>query len=236
VNWSTAGGQPQAMQANTALEIISEQSELAKKPIPITSTFAPDWTDSLKRKQSPMRRFAGVFEKHFALDQPVEQTLLALVPDTNAKIAELAVRGLSVTESTEGMVQALAECNFEEGRFAARDGLRLWLARYADRGATLKSMLQTHYPPAESNAVYVLLWGFRPEDARNRATSMEIVSFLRSNHVEIRELAYHWVVQLSGRKWEFRATDVPIRREAGIRRIEAHIEKDGALIKPEKTE
>ncbi len=235
VKWTGADGQSQQVAAESALEIVPQVAE-GIRPLPVSSSFTPEWTDAQKRKQSPLRRFSALFEKQFELDQPIEMTLLALIKDSNAKIVELTVHGLALIDAYQAMVQALAECSFEEGRFAARDGLRTWLAREGDRGPVLKDILEQHYPTAEAGAVYSMLWGFRPEDATNRAVSLELVSWLRSNHVEIRELAYYWIVHLSGRKWEFRATDVNIRRESAVRKIEAHIASAGALVKPTEKE
>ena len=231
VKWAAGDDQAQEIGAESALEIAPLISATTP-PSPVASGFAPDWTDAQKRKQAPMRRFATLFEKQFEADQPVEMTLLALVKDTNAKIVELAVHGLAMTDSYAAMTQAIAECSFEEGRFAARDGLRSWLGQPVDHGAMLKEVLEQHYPPAEASAVYILLWGFRPEDGANRAISLELVSWLRNSHVEVRELAYFWIMHLTGRRWEFRATDVPARRESAVRRIENHILATGALVKP----
>lgn len=235
VKWAAGEDQAQEIGAGSALEIAPLIGATAP-PSPVASGFAPEWTDSQKRKQAPMRRFATLFERQFEADQPVEMTLLALIKDTNAKVVELAVHGLAMTDSYAAMTQALAECSFEEGRFAARDGLRAWLGQPVDHGALLKEVLEQHYPPAEASAVYILLWGFRPEDATNRATSLELVTWLRNSHVEVRELAYFWIMHLTGRRWEFRATDVPARRESAVRRIENHILATGALVKPSEKE
>ncbi|MEI8380143.1 MAG: hypothetical protein WCJ09_08445 [Planctomycetota bacterium] len=233
VKWTNADGEAQKLGPDSALEI----SHTSVKAFPVSAAHAPEWLDPQKRKQSPLRRFATNFEKQFEVDQPVENTLLALVHDPNAKITELAVRGMTLTDSTASLVQALAECSFEEGRFAARDGLRTWLARDATRGTVMKEILAQHYTPADAIIVYTLLWGFPPEDGANRAASMELVSWLRNPHTEIRELAYYWIVHLTGRKWEFRAVDaVSGRSESAVRKIEAHVTKTGALVKPTEKE
>ena len=231
VNWNPNGGPAIKVAADSSLEIVSPQAAKGV-PAPVTSSFLPDWTDIQKRKQAPLRRFSTIFERQFEPDRPVEMTLLALLKDSNAKIVELAVHGLSLTGSVPGLVQALAECTFEEGRSAACEGLRIWLGREADRGPALESILVQRYPAAEADAIYDLLWGFRAEDATNRAQCLKLVGWLRSSHVEIRELAYDWIVRLSGRKWEFRATDVPTRREGHVRKIESQIISAGGLVKP----
>ncbi|MBS0203951.1 MAG: hypothetical protein JSS49_13685 [Planctomycetes bacterium] len=234
VKWTPLDGKAQTIVADTALEIVPQQGDPAVRPEPVSSASVPDWTDAQKRKQSPQRRFATQFEKQFELDQPVEQTLLALIQDPNAKIVELAVHGLSLTESFPAMIQALGQCSYEEGRFAARDGIRTWLAREEGRGKIMMEILEQRYPPSEASALYKLLWGFRPDDSTNRATALELIAWLRSSHVEVRELAYYWIVNLSNRKFEFRAADVPGRRETAIRKIEAHVASAGALVKPDK--
>lgn len=229
IKWTNADGETQKLGLDSALEI----SHTAVKAFPVSAAYSPDWMDAQKRKQSPLRRFATNFEKQFEVDQPVENTLLALIHDPNAKITELAIRGMTLTDSTAALVQALAECNFEEGRFAARDGLRTWLARDTSRGAAMKELLAQHYPPNDALIVYTLLWGFPPDEGANRATSMDLVNCLRNQHTEIRELAYYWIVHLTGRKWEFRAIDaVSGRSEGAVRKIEAHVTKTGALVKP----
>lgn len=229
VKWTTETGVSQVVGTDLALQVTHAET----KSFPASPTSAPDWLDGQKRKLSPLRRFATTFEKQFEPDQPVEMTFLALIRDTNARITELAVRGMMLTDSTAGMVQALAECSFEEGRFAARDGLRSWLGREPGRGPILSELLVQHYPPVDANIVYILLWGFRPEDGANRAASIELVNWLRNPHAEIRELAYYWIVNLTGRKWEFRAVDaVQGRSESAVRKIEAHVTRTGALVKP----
>ena len=233
VKWTNADGETQKLGPDSALEI----SHTSVKAFPVSAAQAPDWLDAQKRKQSPLRRFATNFEKQFEADQPVENTFLALVHDPNAKITELAVRGMTLTDSTASLVQALAECSFEEGRFAARDGLRTWLARDASRGTVMKEILAQHYTPPDSTYVYRLLWGFSPEEGADRALSMDLVNWLRNPHTEIRELAYYWIVHLTGRKWEFRAVDaVSGRSESAVRKIEAHVTKTGALVKPTEKE
>jgi hypothetical protein len=232
VKWTATEGQSQQVNAESALGIMPRNQDAGVQPVPVSSTYAPEWTDAQKRKQSPLRRFAALFEKEFELDQPVGMTLLSLIKHSNAKIVELAVRGLSLTESYSGMVQALAECSYEEGRFAARDGIRAWLPQQADRGLLLKQLLEQYYPPTDAKNVYMLLWGFRMEDGTNRAISLELINSLKNTRVEIRELAYFWIVQLSGRKWEFRATDVAARRDSAVRRLESHVASVGALVKP----
>lgn len=233
--WTSALGPPQEVADRTGFSIAPERGVAAAKPIPISFPSPPDWTDPQKRKLAPMRRYAGLFEKKFGLDDQADQTMQALITDDNANISGLAARGLTLTDSYSAAVQALSLCKNEEGRFAARDGLHLWLPMAADHGPLLQKELETHFPPADAEAVYRLLWGFNREDGKDNKTSKQLADWLRSQNQTIRELAYHWIAELTKpRKWDYRATESnPGRREPAVRRIETHIEKEGALIKNE---
>ena len=233
--WTSALGATQDVADRTGFAIAPERGVATAKPIPTSFSTPPDWTDAQKRKLAPLRRYAGLFEKKFESDVPADDTMQALITDDNANISALAARGLALTESFSATVQALILCKNEEGRFAARDGLYLWLPMAADHGPLLQKELETHYPPADAETVYRLLWGFRREDGADKVTSLQLVGWLRSSNQTIRELAYHWVLELTKpRKWDYRATEInPARREPSVRRIEALIEKDGALVKGE---
>ena len=232
VQWTTALGATQEVIERTGLPISSEHVAGGKQAA-VSFPTAPEWTDASKRKLNPLRRYATLFEKEFSLDQPAEASLLALLQHANSKVSELAVRGLALTRSYPALVQALAECHHEEGRFAARDGLYLWLPLNAEHGALLQKELGNHYPPADVEVMYRLLWGFTRDDGRDKLTSIQLVGLLRSNRVEVRELADFWIERLIGRKTEFRAVNLPNQREPQVRRIEKLIDDDGALIKGE---
>ena len=232
VKWTSALGASQDVAERTGLPLSSDQAA-ANKQTAVSFPTAPDWTDPAKRKLAPLRRYALLFEKEFALDQPADPSMQALIQHTNSKISELAVRGLALTQSYSALTQALAVCPHEEGRFAARDGLYEWLPLGADHGALLKKELETHYPPADVEMMYRLLWGYTREDGRDKLTSHQLVGLLHNNHVVVRELADFWIERLIGRKTEYRATNLPAQRESQIRRIEKLLEDNGALVKDE---
>ena len=232
VKWTSELGASQDVAERTGLPLSSDQAA-ANKQTAVSFPTAPDWTDPAKRKLAPLRRYALLFEKEFALDQPADPSMQALIQHTNSKISELAVRGLALTQSYSALTQALAVCPHEEGRFAARDGLYEWLPLGADHGALLKKELETHYPPADVEMMYRLLWGYTREDGRDKLTSHQLVGLLHNNHVVVRELADFWIERLIGRKTEYRATNLPAQRESQIRRIEKLIEDNGALVNDE---
>ena len=233
--WTSSPGQMLELAERDGIVMTTHQGEPAAKPTAISAPSLSDWTNAQKRKLVPLRPYASLFEKKFDPDVRANTTMQTLIADDNAILSGLAIRGLTLTDSYSEALLALTQCQHEEGRFAARDGLHLWLPRAAEHGPLLQKELETHYEQADAEAVYRLLWGFTREDGKDKVTSLQLVGWLRSPNQPIRELAFHWLAELTQpRKWDYRATEIsPARRESAVKRIEALIERDGALIKGE---
>lgn len=229
--WTNLSGVEVTLNPYSALNLIPERAATIRtEPIPFSSS--PDWTDASKRRNLPLKRFKALFEKTFVPDEPVEQTMITLIKNSrNPKIAELAARCLSAIDDCGGLVETIAECTYEDARFAARDGLRKWLPMDPNFGPKLKAELSKHYPVNEADAVYKMLWGFTQDDVKgNQVTSLQLVEWLRSKRLEIRELADYWVERLKGRN-DFKPSGSDNSREAYIKRLEEQIMRDHGLIK-----
>ncbi len=231
--WTNRAGIVQEIGQFSALNIIPERAAATVRSVPMVFPSVPDWCEAGKRRMQPLRRYQSIFEKSFAVDQPVEQTMLTLVKNSkNPKIAELAARCLSATDNCAALVETLAECPHEEARFAARDGIRQSLPMNASYGTLLKAELETHYPPADADAVFRMLWGFSRDDVKGaKITPLMLTNWMRSTRLEIRELADYWVERLTGRKTEYRASGAETQRDAQVKRLEEQIERDNGLIK-----
>ena len=232
--WTNQAKQAQEISDHLELNIIPEKDALVRSS-PISFPSIPDWCDSGKRKIASVRKqqYNVQFEKAFELNLPVEESMLVLVKSSKRpRIAELAAAGLATIDNYAGLVETLAECPHEEARFAARDGLRQWLPLHPDRGPKLMAELESHYPPADADAIYQMLWGFTRDDVTNTtATPVRLLSWMRSSRIEIRELADFWVRGLIGRKTDFNASASPGLRESHVRRLEDLIQKHNGLIK-----
>lgn len=194
----------------------------------------PAWLDAARRPTlSTLRRYSQLFEKEFDAQQAVDLSIPALIKDPRPKISELGVRCLTITESYAALAQALAQSEHEEARTAAASGLRQWLALDAANRALLRRELESHYPADEARAVDRLLWGYTKTEAQDRLNSLELIEWLRSNHVEVRELAFGQLVQLTGRRYDYRPVGTVSQREAGVQRWLSHVQREGALIKPD---
>jgi hypothetical protein len=210
---------------------------LSNAPWPLApgSDAPATWLDPQRRERGELlKRFAPRFEKEFDPTVASDLTIPALAKDQNPKLTELAARCLALTDQYAALVQTLAESDHEETRAVAAQGLRTWLGQGPDRGALLKRELAGHYPDDEGQTVYRLLWGLTPDDGKDKITSIQTVELLRSAHVEIRELAFQQLVQLTGRKYDYRPSDGASQRERAIQRWASHLQREGgSLIKAE---
>jgi len=215
-----------------ALNIIPERAAIVRSN-PMSIAALPDWCETVKRKLIPLRRYQAVFEKSFEAERPIGETMKALVQSTkNPKIAELGTRALSATDNYAALVEVLAECPYEEARSSARRGLRQWLPMNPDHGKWLKEELEMHYSAPDVDAVYRMLWGFSREDVKgSKATSWQFTNWMRSQRIEIRELADFWVESLTNRTTEYRASAAPNQRESQVRKLEEMIERDNGLVR-----
>ena len=235
VQWTNQAGKVLEIGDHMALNISPEKNQQIRSN-PISFTVVPDWCDSGKRKALPLRKHQSqvLFEKTFELDQPIDASMITLVKNSKfPKIAELAAQCLSATDNYSALVETLAECQHEEARFAARDGLRRWLPLQPDRGLKLMKELELFYPPSEADAIYQMMWGFSREDVTNsKSNSWLFMNWMRSTKPEIRELADYWVERLTGKKTEYRALGgTAAQRESQIHRMEDQIERNNGLVK-----
>jgi hypothetical protein len=232
VGWAPSDGPVRVANKDAYLSLLTDQPPIAIGP-PRGTT--PEWLDPQRRKVgSILRRFAKQFEKEFEPNQPIESAMRALIRAPRPQISELAVRCLALTDNYQAVVQALAQADHEDTRKAAINGLRLWLGVRADRGPLLKQALQTYYErPDQIEALYRLLWGISVDEAKTQQASLELVEWLRSDQVEIRELAFANLVRLTGRKFDYRPLASLAQREPAVKRWYDHVLREGALIKGE---
>ncbi len=199
---------------------------------PPAGLFA-EWLDPQRRKAgSLLRRFARQYEKEFELNQPIDPAMRALIRAPRPQISELAVRCLVLTDNYPAVVQAMAQADHEDTRKSAMAGLKLWLGTNADNGPLLKEALKTYYErPEHIEALYRLLWGVSVEKAKNQQASLDLVEWLRSDKIEIRELAFANLVRLTGRKLDYRPLGTAAQREPAIKRWYDLVIREGALVK-----
>lgn len=232
VTWSVGDEPARGINKGLFQRLVTDQPPLNFGP-PVGT--APDWLDPQRRKVgSTLRRWAKQFEKEFSKDQSIDSSMLALIRDSRPKISELAVRGLALTDNPTAVVQALAQSDHEDARKAAMDGLRRWLGVGQGRGEALQQALRKYYERDEDvSALYRLLWGISETEAKTQQVSLELVDWLRSPRVEIRELAFANLVRLTGRNYGYRPLSSAPQREPAVKRWYEHVQREGAVMKDE---
>ncbi len=162
-----------------------------------------------RRIPAAQLKVAREFERDFLSDQPVSASIGTVAKnDRNAKVAELAVRTLALTNQYPMLVEVLAQVPHEEAVHAAANGLRTWLPLAPHHGGLLEKELNTSFPPGtkvlgtemDDRAIVLrLLWGYNPEtDARDRRTADQLVQWLDHDRLAIRLLAIDQIRELTG--------------------------------------
>ncbi len=204
-------------------------------PLPTSQLLSvPEWlaTDDL-RNTAIRRRYATLFEKEFDPALPVESVLPTVVLNPPPGISQLAAECLGLIEHVPGLVKALALSEYEEAREVAVRELRIWLLRDEKAAKTLRAALAAHFSADDVETVYELLWGYPPAAAADPKTSARLVDLLEHDQLPVRYLAFYNIYLLTGRKNDYRP-DAPLaQRLAGVKRWRLHLERMGALVKPE---
>ncbi len=199
------------------------------KPLRVPHWVEPDYKDNSYLS----RRSIAAFVKELKEDQLVSLTMPAISKDLKPNISDLATKSLALTNQYRELVKVLDEVDHHESRIAAINGIRNWLPRDPENGELLKEALQNQFSPEMAEIMERLLWGFQKEDAEDRFISGRLVEWLEHSHVAVRELAFNYINQLTGRPVDYSAIATPTQRRATARRWFAHIEKHGSLLDPQ---
>lgn len=192
----------------------------------------PDWLEpDPKRAATKQKRLYNTpFEKEFDPEQPLSLSVPAIVNNPRPALAELAVKCLAVTDSYQPLVKTLVNTEHREARLAAIAGLRQWLPQDTRNRQLLKVDLARHLLPTDTDIVYRLLWGFNHADAKNPATSRQLVAWMEHEQVAVRELAFWHVQHLTGLKHDYSPINPAGQRRVAIERWHLHLEKKGGAL------
>lgn len=238
-------GEVRAHDGGERVELISDGSlELAGLDEGETGTFAEPRDDTLNLlgetawitrdvyRSSQNRRREGLrFTKEFDTENPASMTMPAVFKNPDPRISELAVQTLALINKAPDLVSALATATHEEARQAAITGLREWLPTNQDNRGELKAELEKVFQPETAEIVYSLLWGYNIEDGKDEAISRQLVSWLRHEHVAVRELAIFHIERLTGRTYDYRPLAPVNQRDSIAARWDQHVDREGALVK-----
>ncbi|WP_437205720.1 hypothetical protein [Planctomicrobium sp. SH664] len=177
------------------------------------------------------RNLARIYQKEFISDRSVIQSIGPVVKDRRANVSDLAVQTMSLIDQYQELVPALA-AEHGETRIAAIQGLRAWLLVDPNNGSLLKEELGKSFRAEAADSLLRLLWGFDTQDGRNQAVSAQLVDWLKSDEIAIREAAFFQLVQLTARRYDYLPMAPVMERKAAISRWEEHLRRNGGSLIP----
>ncbi len=172
-----------------------------------------------------------MFEKEFAIDQPVSMSIPALVSDRRETISSLATYTLGLVDDVPLLVKAL-KSEHEATRLAAIWCLRSWLPSDANNSAILAMEVERVFQEDEVSDVVDLLWGYPPEDAKDKAITNQLLGWMDHKEIAIRELAFSHVSRLTNRAnaHGYRPNLADSPRNAALLGWRNHVEKNGGQL------
>jgi hypothetical protein len=194
-----------------------------------------------RRIPTAQGKVAREFESDFTPDQPVSASIGTVAKtDPNAKVAELAVRTLALTNQYPILAEVLAQVPHEEAVHSAAIGLRAWLPLAPHHGGLLEKELNTSFPPGtkvlgnemDDRAIVLrLLWGYNAEtDARDRRTADQLVQWLDHDRLAIRLLAIDQIHDLSGQTLHYRAGMPTVERKRIKKEWDTYVKRNKGLV------
>lgn len=186
----------------------------------------PKWVELGAAKQID-RRVLNLFEKEFDPSLTVSTFLPALVDNPLPLLSELATKALGITDNYAALVKALASAPHKETRLAAINALRLWLGETPKNGGLLIPELERNFPSGDDGIVYLLLWGFSDDDARDPTKCSLLVDWLDHPQLGVRELAYFHLKNITKLSHRYDAQASPALRKPAAARFRTHLMKEG---------
>ncbi|MEZ6064206.1 MAG: hypothetical protein R3B90_00525 [Planctomycetaceae bacterium] len=200
---------------------------LSGEPRPLVTR--PDWLSPLSGGALTIAMTtARNFEETFVVDQPVSSTVPALVAHKHPRISELAAQALAVTGNYRDLVRGLSAPH-DETREAAIIGLASALRDEPHQITVIEDEVARRFRAEEAQKVMRLLWGYSDADARDPATSQQLVDDLASDEVAIRSLAFFHIRRLTGGHITFRYhPDAPASQRSSAQKLwQGHLYKNG---------
>lgn len=172
-----------------------------------------------------------MYEKEFAIDQPVSMSIPALVSDRRETISSLATYTLGLVDDVPMLVKAL-KSEHESTRLAAIWCLRNWLPSDANNAAILEMEVERVFQDDEVSTVVELLWGYSSDAAMDKTITSQLLDWMDVKEIAIRELAFLNVSRLTNRAYAhgYRPNLADSPRNAALVGWRNHVEKNGGQL------
>jgi hypothetical protein len=165
-------------------------------PVETAGPFAPpEWIDS-KSLTGTDRQSALVLERLLEDDKPLNLTLAEALQHRQFDVRALAARCLAFLGDFEPLVNELSDVrqySYWASEFAV---LRQAIQRGPETAAAIKATLE-RLRPDQAADLYRLLWGYSA-DQLAKDGGETLVEYLKSEHMDIRVLAFQNLVAITG--------------------------------------
>jgi len=180
---------------------------------------------------STAKKLAHDYTKEFLPGNTVMESIRPAVKNRLSSISSNATRTIALIGAGRDLVPVL-NSEHESSRQAAIVGLRNWVVSDPSHAEQLLVELDRNFPEDELPIVERLIWGYDTEDLRSPEISDQLLQWMMHEDIAIRELAFYYVRELTGREFKYKALLPIAERRAAIQRWQSHIEREGAMLKP----
>jgi hypothetical protein len=191
----------------------------------------PPWLDTEIRPLASQKNWAQKFEAEFALDQSVVASIEPVVEDKRNTIAAYATKTMALVDNPSVLVRTLTSPH-DDARHAAMIGLREWVLLTPDNVPRLTDEVSRAFRDPEVPIVEKLLWRLSDAELRDETASMQVLEWLSSDNLAIRDLAFYEVLEATSRDFQYRPQAPVNQRESSIARLREHIRRTKGLIAP----
>lgn len=195
-----------------------------------TSWTIPTWLDPESKLLTSQKNWARFYEDEFNLDLPVQNSIGPVAEqDKRNTIATFATKTMSLIDDASTLVRVLTSSH-EDTRHAAMVGLREWVMTSPDLAPRLEEEVSRVFRDQEAPIVVKLLWRVGDEEARDESASMQVVEWLASDNIAIRDLAYYEVLRLANRDLGYRPQNPVGQREPALMRWRDLVRRNKGLV------
>lgn len=190
--------------------------------------IGPDWIDA--KSISPIDRQASL-SLEAALD-PGKSLNIALqetAQDRRVEVRALSARCLAVLDEFDQAIRELGDNRQYSFWTAEIDALQHALSRSPHSAGLVRAALD-RLRGSDGRDLYRMLWGFSP-DQLEKGAAAQLVKFLEHDQMDIRVLAFHNLVAITGAQEFYRPERSPTQMRAAIQNWKERLAKGGIAYK-----
>jgi hypothetical protein len=190
----------------------------------------PPWLDPEYRPVPSAKTWAKFYEAEFNLDQPVQNSIVPVIEtDKRGTVSRFATQTMALIDDVSSLVRALTS-QHEETRHDAIVGLKEWMMMSPDHAPRLDDEVSRGFRDEQANIVRKLLWGITDAEAHDEAASMQLIDWMASDEIAIRELAFFEVYRVTLRDMQYRPQNTESQRDSALMRWRELVRRNKGLL------